>query len=141
MSDENDRADGAIESILREDKASAEFEEFLDEQLLVSRDATGKKEMKIKIIEVADEHPPSKWKLGDRVKAIKILVTIKHLDPMSVEESEFDIESIEKELQEKRHYSSSNRWIPTSDIKNGYVQRTRHMPLISDAIALDYITF
>ena len=137
--------DSAVRSIL-DDGAShaernAEFEEFLDERVLVSRDALGKKEMKVKVIEVTDEHPPSKWKLGDRVKARRILVTIKHLESMKVEEAEFDIEAIEAELAEKRHYTSSNRWIPTSDIKNGYVLKTRHMALISDALALDYIAF
>ena len=54
---------------------------------------------------------------------------------------EFDIESIEKELVEKRHYTSTNRWVPTRDIKNGYVTNSRHTSLISDAAALDYITF
>lgn len=120
---------------------NAEFEEFLDERVLVSRDALGKKEMKIKVVEVTDEHAPSKWKLGDRVKARRILVTIKHLETMRVEEAEFDIEAIERELAEKRHYTSSNRWIPTADIRNGYVVKSRHMPLISDAVALDYIAF
>lgn len=120
---------------------TAEFEEFLDERMLVSRDALGKKEMKIKILEISDEYAPSKWKLGDRVKARKILVTIKHLDTTRVEESEFDIEAIEAELADKRHYTSSNRWVPATDIRNGYVLKTRHMSLISDAIALDYISF
>ena len=143
--DDDNAADSAVRSIL-DDGAShgernAEFEEFLDERVLVSRDALGKKEMKVKVIEVTDEHPPSKWKLGDRVKARRILVTIKHLESMKVEEAEFDIEAIEAELAEKRHYTSSNRWIPTSDIKNGYVLKTRHMALISDAVALDYIAF
>lgn len=134
--------DTAVESILRDGATnSPEFDEFLDEQMLITRDALGKKELKIKIVEVSDESPPSKWKLGDRVKAKKILVTIKHLESMNVEEAEFDIESIEAEITKKRHYSSSNRWVPTSDIRNGYVLKTRHMPLISDAIALDYITF
>jgi len=42
---------------------------------------------------------------------------------------------------EKRHYTSTNRWVPTGDIKNGYLANTRHTSLISDAAALDYITF
>ncbi len=117
------------------------FEEFVDERVLVSHDTFGKKEMKIKIVEVSDENAPQRWKLGDRVKVNKIIVTIKHLETQQVEEGEFDIQSIEKELTEKRHYSSSNRWVPTNDIKNGYVISTRHTSLISDATALDYITF
>lgn len=117
------------------------FEEFTDERILVSYDAFGNKQMKIKILEVSDENPPSKWKFGDRVKVSKILVTIKHLSTQQVEEGEFDIEAIELELAEKRHYSSTNRWIPANDIKNGYVIGSRHTTLISDAAALDYIVF
>ncbi|MCV0392225.1 MAG: hypothetical protein K5790_02900 [Nitrosopumilus sp.] len=117
------------------------FEEFTDERMLISHDAFGNKQMKIKVLEVSDETPPSKWKFGDRVKVTKILVTIKHLTTQQVEEAEFDIESIERELAEKRHYSSTNRWIPASDIKNGYVVGSKHTRLISDASAMDYIVF
>ena len=117
------------------------YEEYVDERFLVSHDALGKKEMKIKVLEVADEIPPSQWKFGDRVKVNKILVTIKHLDTQQVEEREFDIEAIEKELKEKRHYSSTNRWVPTAEIKNGFVVNSRHTSLISDTAALEYIVF
>jgi len=117
------------------------FEEFTDERILISTDTFGKKQMKIKILEVSDEPAPLKWKLGDRVKVIKILVTIKHLTTQQVEESEFDIEAIERELAEKRHYTSTNRWIPVDFIKNGYVLKSYHTRLISDAHALDYIVF
>ncbi len=122
-------------------KSRISFEEFTDERTLVSSDIFGKKQMKIKVLEVSDETPPSQWKLGDRVKVIKILVTIRHLTTQQVEEAEFDIESIEKELSEKRHYTSTNRWVPVNAIKNGYVIRSHHTRLISDAHALDYITF
>jgi len=117
------------------------FEEFVDERILVSHDIMGKKEMKIKVLEVSDETPPLQWKFGDRVKITKILITIKHLESQQVEEGEFDIEAIEKELTEKRHYTSTNRWVPTNEIKNGYVVNSRHTSLISDASALDYIVF
>ena len=117
------------------------FEEFTDERVLISHDAFGKKQMKIKVLEVSDENPVLKWKFGDRVKVTKILVTIKHLTTQQVEESEFDIESVERELAEKRHYTSTNRWIPVEDIKNGYVVGSKHTRLISDASALDYIVF
>ena len=117
------------------------FEEFTDERILISHDAFGNKQMKIKVLEVSDENPPSKWKFGDRVKVTKILVTIKHLTTQQVEEGEFDIEVIERELAEKRHYTSTNRWIPASDVKNGYVVGSKHTRLISDAAALDYIVF
>jgi len=117
------------------------FEEFVDERILVSHDTFGKKEMKIKVVEVSDETPPSQWKFGDRVKVNKIVITIKHLETQQIEEGEFDIESIEKELKEKRHYSSTNRWVPTKEIKNGYIVNSRHTTLISDAAALDYLIF
>jgi hypothetical protein len=117
------------------------FEEFTDERTLISYDTFGKKQMKIKVLEVSDEVPHLRWKLGDRVKITKILVTIKHLETQQVEEGEFDIESIERELAEKRHYTSTNRWILVDFIKNGYVLKSYHTRLISDAHALDYITF
>ncbi len=116
-------------------------EEFLDERILTSNDPFGKKQMKIKVLEVSDENAPRQWKFGDRVKVNKILVTIKHLESSEIEEAEFDIAAIEKELVEKRHYSSTNRWVPTNEIKNGYVTSSRHTSLISDASALDYIVF
>ena len=125
--------------ITHETKTS--FNEFIDERILVSHNAFGNKEMKIKILEVSDEIAPLVTKFGDRVKINKIVVTIKHLQTQQIEEGEFDIESIEKELAEKRHYTSTNRWVPTRDIKNGYVTNSRHTTLISDAAALDYITF
>jgi hypothetical protein len=135
-----------IESLLEtvsdaEVNSRTSFEEFTDERMLISHDAFGKKQMKMKVLEVSDENPVLKWKFGDRVKVTKILVTIKHLTTQQVEEAEFDIEAIERELAEKRHYSSTNRWIPAVDIKNGYVVGSMHTRLISDASALDYIIF
>ena len=135
-----------IESILdlvsqSEVNSRITFEEFTDERILISHDSTGNKQMKIKVLEVSDENSPSKWKFGDRVKISKILITIKHLSTQQVEEAEFDIEAIERELAEKRHYTSTNRWIPANDIKNGYVIGSMHTRLISDASALDYIIF
>lgn len=121
--------------------AKYNFEDYVDERTLISHDYSGTKEMKIKVLEVSDEHSASQWKFGTRVKLKKILVIIKHLDTRKVEEGEFDIEAIEKELIKKRHYTSTNRWVPTEDIKNGYVSNTRHTMLITDASALDYIVF
>ena len=126
-------------TITHETKTS--FDEFVDERILVSHNAFGDKEMKIKILEVSDEIAPLASKFGDRIKINKIIITIKHLQTQQIEEGEFDIESIERELIEKRHYTSSNRWVPTDVIKNGYVTNSRHTGLISDAVALDYIAF
>ena len=117
------------------------FDEFIDERILLSHNAFGDKEMKIKILEVSDEIAPLVTKFGDRVKINKIIVTIKHLKTQEIEEGEFDIEAIERELVEKRHYTSTNRWVPTEHIKNGYLTNSRHTSLISDASALDYIIF
>jgi len=151
MSDEKNTLESEppkIESILDLVNEEAEsvnsrisFEEFTDERILISHDSTGNKQMKIKVLEVSDEKTPSKWKFGDRVKINKILITIKHLTTQEVEEGEFDIEAIERELAEKRHYTSTNRWIMANDIKNGYVVATYHTRLISDAHSLDYIVF
>ena len=126
-------------TITHESKTS--FDDFIDERILVSHNAFGNKEMKIKILEVSDEIAPLAGKFGDRVKINKIIITIKHLQTQEIEEGEFDIEAIENELIEKRHYTSTNRWIPTGDIKNGYLLNTRHTTLISDAAALDYLIF
>ena len=117
------------------------FDEFIDERTLVSHNAFGNKEMKIKILEVSDELASLTSKFGDRIKINKIIITIKHLQTQQIEEGEFDIESIERELIEKRHYTSTNRWVPTTDVRNGYVTNSRHTTLISDAVALDYIVF
>jgi len=122
-------------------EAMSSFDEFIDERILVSHNAFGNKEMKIKITEISDEIPPLITKFGNRVKINKILITIKHLETQQIEEEEFDIEAIERELVEKRHYASGNRWVPTKDIKNGYITNLRHTSLTSDAIALDYIIF
>lgn len=141
------KEDSVIQSLLEpiseevERKRAYSYSDFIDERVLVSRDAFGKKEMKIKVLEVSDEHPPVQWKFGDRVKVSKILITVKHLESQQVEEGEFDIEAIERELAEKRHYTSTNRWVPTTEIKNGYIVGSRHTSLISDAVALDYIIF
>jgi len=149
MSKDNSKEDeikSTTESLLEtvsdaEVNSRISFEEFTDERALISRDTFGKKQMKIKVLEVSDETPVLKWKFGDRVKVTKILVTIKHLTTQQVEEAEFDIEEIEREIAEKRHFSSTNRWIPVVDIKNGYVIGDKHTRLISDAAAMDYILF
>lgn len=138
------RSESLLETVSESESAAKSrisFEEFTDERTLISHDAFGNKQMKIKVLEVSDEVPPIKWKFGDRVKVTKILITIKHLATQEVEEGEFDIEAIERELAEKRHYTSTNRWVPANDIKNGYVVGSRHTSLISDASALDYIVF
>ena len=114
------------------------FENFVDERSLISHDAFGNKEIKIKLLEVEDDTADHVWRFGVRVKVKKILLTIKHIQTQQVEEGEFDLNAIEKEMKEKRHYSSTNRWIQTTDVKNGHILNTRHSFLLSDAVALDY---
>jgi hypothetical protein len=72
---------------------------------------------------------------------MKITVTIRHITTQQVEKPKFNIKSIEKEKCEKRHYTSTNRWISVDAIKNGYVVRSHHARLISDTHVLDYIAF
>ena len=74
-------------TITHETKTS--FDEFVDERILVSHNAFGDKEMKIKILEVSDEIAPLASKFGDRIKINKIIVTIKHLQTQQIEEGEF----------------------------------------------------
>jgi hypothetical protein len=50
------------------------------------------------------------------------------------------VEEIEKRIKKERLFSSSNRWLASSDIKNGYIVASRHLDLLADAIALDIIT-
>ena len=87
MSEDNNNKESLennVESLLEtvsdaEVNSRISFEEFTDERALISHDAFGKKQMKIKVLEVSDENPVLKWKFGDRVKVTKIMVTIKHI--------------------------------------------------------------
>ena len=102
MSEENNNKESFennVESLLEtvsdaEVKSRISFEEFTNERELISHNAFGKKQMKIKVLEVSDENPLLKWKFGDRVKITKIMITVKHLTTQQVEEAEFDIEDI-----------------------------------------------
>ena len=44
-------------------------------------------------------------------------------------------------MKKERLFTSSNRWIPRSDIRNNFVVGNRHFFLLSDAISLDVIKF
>jgi hypothetical protein len=52
-----------------------------------------------------------------------------------------NIEEIELRIRKERPFSSSNRWVARGEIKNGYIVASRHLDLLSDAIALDIIAF
>ena len=86
MQSESTKNDSIFDLVAESDEVNSRitFEEFTDERILISHDSTGTKQMKIKVLEVSDENPPSKWKFGDRVKISKILITIKHLQNQEV---------------------------------------------------------
>ena len=70
----NPEKESSFKPIVKEDP-KINFNDFIDERLLVSHNAFGDKEMKIKIVEVSDEIAPLVTKFGDRVKVNKVLVT------------------------------------------------------------------
>lgn len=116
------------------------YEGYLSDRLLMSRDALNKKQIKIKIVE-QDERNRDFSKNGDRVLIKKILLIVQHLETEEIEEIELDIEDLENRMKKERLFSSSNRWVPRIDIRNNFVSGSRHTYLLSDAIALDIISF
>ncbi len=116
------------------------YEGYISDRMLMSRDAFNRKQLKIKILEL-DESTRDFSKYGDRVLIKKILLIIKNLETEEIEEIELDIEELEKRIKKERLFSSSNRWIPRGDIRNNFVPGNRHTYLLSDAIALDVLSF
>jgi NH3-dependent NAD+ synthetase len=116
------------------------YDRFIDERLLTSRDALNKLQIKIKVLEIDENARDFSQRFGRRVLVQKVLLTIKHNDTEEVEERELDVEGIENRIRKERLFSSSNRWLASNDIKNGYVVASRHLDLLADAIALDILT-
>ena len=116
------------------------YDRFIDERLLTSRDALNKLQIKIKVLEIDEDARDFSQRFGRRVLVQKVLLTIKHNDTEEVEERELDVEGIENRIRKERLFSSSNRWLASNDIKNGYVVASRHLDLLADAIALDILT-
>ena len=116
------------------------YDRFIDERLLTSRDALNKMQIKMKVLEIDESARDFSQRFGRRVLVQKVLLTIKHNDTEEVEERELDIEEIEKRIKKERLFSSSNRWLASSDIKNGYIVASRHLDLLADAIALDILS-
>ena len=96
-------------------------------------------QIKMKLLEIDENARDFSQRFGRRVLIKKVLLTIKYTETEEVEEKEMDIEEIEKRMKKERLFSSTNRWISQSEIKNGYVVATRHFDLLADAVALDII--
>jgi hypothetical protein len=116
------------------------YDRFIDERLLTSRDALNKMQIKMKVLEIDESARDFSQRFGHRVIVQKVLLTIKYNDTEEVEERELDVEEIEKRIKKERLFSSSNRWLASSDIKNGYIVASRHLDLLADAIALDILS-
>jgi hypothetical protein len=117
------------------------FDRFIDDRLLTSRDALNKSQLKIKLVEIDESARDFSQRFGQRVLVKKILVTIRYMDTEQIEEVELDLEELESRIKKERLFSSSNRWVSPNEIKNNYVISSRHLDLLSDAIALDIISF
>jgi hypothetical protein len=114
---------------------------FVDDRLLTSRDALNKSQLKIKLIDIDGNARDYSQRFGQRVLVKKVLVTIRYMETEQIEEVELDLEDLESRIKRERLFSSSNRWVSPSEIKNNYVISSRHLDLLSDAIALDIISF
>ena len=115
------------------------YDRFVDDRLLTSRDALNKLQIKMKLIEIDENARDYSQRFGRRVLARKVLLTIKHNETQEIEEMEIDIEELEGRMRKERLFSSSNRWVSPSEIKNGFIVANKHLELLADAIALDVI--
>src|SRR5574341_329130 len=113
------------------------YDRFVDERLLTSRDALN--HMQIKIVEVDEGARDFSRRFGNRILVKKVLLTIKYTATEEVEERELDVEEIEKRMKKERLFSSTNRWVASTDIKNGYIVASKHLDLLADAVALDIV--
>ena len=117
------------------------YDRFVDDRVLTSRDVLNRKQIKIKLLDYDESARDFSQRFGTRILVRKVLLTIKKTDTEEIEEKELDVEELEKRIKKERLWSSSNRWISKSEIKNGYIVASRHIDLISNAIALDIIKF
>ena len=115
------------------------YDRFVDERLLTSRDALNKVQIKIKLVEIDEGARDFSQRFGRRVLVKKVLLTIKNSATEEVEERELDVVEVEKRMKKERLFSSSNRWLSPTEIKNGYVVANRHLDLLADALALDIL--
>lgn len=117
------------------------YDRLVDDRLLTSRDVLNRKQVKIKLLDYDESARDFSQRFGTRILVRKVLLTIKKTDTEEIEEKELDVEELEKRIRKERLWSSSNRWIGKSEIKNGYIVASRHLDLLSNAIALDIIKF
>jgi hypothetical protein len=115
------------------------YDRFVDDRLLTSRDALNKLQIKIRLIEIDENARDHSQRFGQRVLVKKVLLTIKYNESQEIEEREIDIEQIEGRMKKERLFSSTNRWISPSEVKNGFIVANKHLDLLADAIALDVI--
>jgi len=117
------------------------YDRFVDNRLLTSRDVLNRKEIKMKLLDYDESARDFSQRFGSRILVIKVLLTIRQIDTEEIEEKELDVEELEKRIRKERLWSSSNRWVSKSELKNGYIVASRHVDLLADAIALDIIQF
>ena len=115
------------------------YDRFVDDRLLTSRDVLNRKQIKIKLLDYDESARDFSQRFGNRILVKKVLLTIKLTDTEEIEEKELDVEELENKIRKERLWSSSNRWISKSELKNGYIVASRHLDLLSNAIALDII--
>ncbi len=116
------------------------YSSYSDERMITSRDALNRWEFKLKLLEIEEgKNDPTSWKFGRRVLVKKVLAIRRNLRTNEVEEKELDLEKIEEETKAKRRFSTTNRWIFPSEIRNGYIVGWKHFELLANSIALDYI--
>ena len=117
------------------------YDRFVDNRLLTSRDVLNRKEIKMKLLDYDESARDFSQRFGSRILVTKVLLTIRQIDTVEIEEKELDVEELEKRIRKERLWSSSNRWVSKSELKNGYIVASRHVDLLADAIALDIIQF
>jgi hypothetical protein len=115
------------------------YDRFVDDRLLTSRDVLNRVQIKMKLLDYDESARDFSQRFGSRILVRKVLLTMKKTETQEIEEKELDIEEFEKKIRKERLWSSTNRWVSKSEIKNGYIVASRHVDLLANAIALDVI--
>jgi hypothetical protein len=115
------------------------YDRFVDDRLLTSRDVLNRVQIKMKLLDYDESARDFSQRFGSRILVRKVLLTMKKTETQEIEEKELDIEELEKKIRKERLWSSTNRWVSKSEIKNGYIVASRHVDLLANAIALDVI--